>query len=108
MITYKKGSETPADSLSRNAIDTVGIFSDHWKLEKEQDEFCSFIKQHTHRHKAICSCKHLEIADSCFTDNGILWRGIQRHGKQKTVIIVPQTLRQKVIKDTHGDIMMCH
>jgi hypothetical protein len=105
---YKKGSEMLLDFLSPNAIDAVGIFSDHWKLEQERDEFFSSIKQHMQRHKAICSRKHLEIADSSFMDYGILWKRIQRHGKQKTVKIYPQTLRQKVITDTHGDIIIGH
>ena len=29
-IKYKKGSEMPADFLSRNAIDAVGIFDQNW------------------------------------------------------------------------------
>jgi hypothetical protein len=33
----------PADFLIQNAIDTIGIFSDQWKLAQEQDEFCSSI-----------------------------------------------------------------
>jgi hypothetical protein len=41
-------------------------------------------------------------------DNGILRKRLLRHGKQKTVIVVPQTLRQKVISDTHGDIVTGH
>jgi hypothetical protein len=83
LIKYKKGSEMLADFLCQNAIDAVGIFSHQWKLEQERNEFCSSIKQHMHRYKTMCSCKHLEIANSCFMDDGILWRKIQRHGKQK-------------------------
>ena len=74
VIKYKKLNEMPANFLSRNAIDAVGIFSDNWKLKQEQDEFCQSIKKHMHTHKQTCSCKHLEIADSCFTDGGILWK----------------------------------
>jgi hypothetical protein len=44
VIKYKKGSEMPADFFSQNAIDAVGFFSDQWKLEQEQDEFCFSIK----------------------------------------------------------------
>ncbi len=83
----------PADYLSRNAIDVIGIFSDQWKLaQEEQDEFCTL-----YTHTNNCSCKHLEIADSCFTDAGIFWIRIFRLDKRKTVIIVPKTLRQKII-----------
>jgi hypothetical protein len=59
-------------------------------------------QQHMHKHIANCSYKHPEIPDSCFIDNGILWKRLLRHGKQKTFIVVPQIIRQKVIADTHG------
>jgi hypothetical protein len=62
-----------------------------------------------HKPKNDCSCKHLEITDSCFTDFGILLRRIIQHGKQIKIIIVPKTLRQKIIiSDSHGDIMTGH
>jgi hypothetical protein len=38
----------------------------------------------------------------------VLWRRIFRHGKQKPVVIVAKTLRQKIISDTHGDSMTGH
>jgi hypothetical protein len=44
VIEYKKGCEIPADLISRNAIDRVGIFSDQWKLAHEQNEFFTSIK----------------------------------------------------------------
>jgi hypothetical protein len=34
----------PADFLSQNAIDVIGIFSEQWKLAQEYDKFCSSIK----------------------------------------------------------------
>jgi hypothetical protein len=40
--------------------------------------------------------------------HGILWRRRIQHGKQKTVFIVPKTLRPKIIAVTHGDIMTGH
>jgi hypothetical protein len=51
VIKYKKGSKMPADFLSRNAIDAVGIFSDDWKLKQEQDECCQSVIKHMHIHK---------------------------------------------------------
>jgi hypothetical protein len=41
-------------------------------------------------------------------DFGILWRRLLRLGKQKTFIVVPQILRQKVIAETHGDVLTGH
>jgi hypothetical protein len=46
---------------------------------------------------------HVLQMDAC-----ILWRRLLRHGKQKTVIVVPHNLRQKIISVTDGDIMTVH
>ena len=37
-IKYKKGRKMPADFLSQNAVEAVGIFNDNWKIAQEQDE----------------------------------------------------------------------
>jgi hypothetical protein len=84
-FSIKKGSELPADFLSSFAIDAMGICLDNWKLKQKPDEFCHLIKKkliYTHKHNF--SCRHLEIADSCFTVGGILWKRITIHCKQKT------------------------
>ena len=106
-IKYKKGSKIPADFLSPNAVEAVGIFDDNWILAQEQDEYCQIIKQHK-ENKKTCHCSQLEISKSCFMENGLLWRQIHRHGKQSTVLITPATLREKIIKDTHGTLMTGH
>ena len=67
-IKYKKGSEMPADFLSRNAIDAVGSFDQNWIAAQEQDKYCEIVKQHMAMTKD-CKCKQLEIAKSCFMDN---------------------------------------
>ena len=106
-IKYKKGSEMPADFLSRNAIDAVSPFDDNWKTAQEEDDYCELIKQHMTQ-KSTCKCQKLEIAKTCFMDQGLLWRRTLRHGKQRTVLIVPKSLREKVISNTHADIMTGH
>ena len=106
-IKYKKGSEMPADFLSRNAIDAVGIFDQNWITAQEQDKYCEIVKQHMAM-KKDCKCKQLEVAKSCFMDSGLLWRRINRHSRQRTVLIAPESLREQVIKETHGDIMTGH
>jgi transcription termination factor Rho len=65
-------------------------------------------QKHMHSHKQTCSCKLLKIADSCFTDGGILWKRITWHGKQKTVIVTPKSIRSKIISDLHGDVITGH
>jgi hypothetical protein len=81
-----------ADFFFRNAIDAVGIFSYHWKLKEEQAKFFQKNKKHVHIHINNCYYKHLEIANSCFSVEGILWRRIVKHNNQITVIIAPKSL----------------
>ena len=54
-IKYKKGSEMPADFISRNAVDPVGIFDDNWKMAKEQNDYSKIVKHMSV--KKICQCK---------------------------------------------------
>ena len=50
----------------------------------------------------------MEVSKTCFIDEGLLWKREMRHNKQKTVLVVPKSLREKVIKDTHGDLIIGH
>ena len=70
-IKYKKGSEMPANFFSQNAINTVGIFDDNWKIAQEKDEYCQIMKHYMQKIKT-CQCSQLEISKSCFMDNGFL------------------------------------
>ena len=106
-IKYKKGSEMPADFLSRNAVEAIGPFDDNWTAAQEEDEYCGLMKQHMNP-KSNCECQKLQIAKTCFMDQGLLWRRTLRNGKQRTVLIVPKSLRAKVISETHADIMTGH
>ena len=59
-IKYKKDSEMPADFLSRNAVEAVGIFDDNWKIAQEQDEYCEIVKTtHGSKEKLLVQCKQL-------------------------------------------------
>ena len=69
----------PAGFLSRNMDEAVGIFDDNWKLAQELYEYCEIVKQHMSKKKS-CQCKQLEVAKSCFMENGILWRRMTRCG----------------------------
>jgi hypothetical protein len=79
-IAYKKGSEMPADYLSRNHVDAITL--DDLTIRKEQDQDPDFQAlrnyllhgaQHPDpsKHKAMAG-----IAESFFVDNGILWKGL--------------------------------
>ena len=70
----------PADFLSQNAVEAVGIFDDNWKVAQEQVEYCGIVKQHMSV-KKNCNCKQLELAKCCFIENGLLWRRLTRYSK---------------------------
>ena len=48
------------------------------------------------------------MAKKCFIDNEILWKRIDRHGGQHTVIVLPRSLTQKLIEEVHGNVMYGH
>ena len=48
------------------------------------------------------------MVKKCFIDNEILWKRIDRHGGQHTVIVLPNSLTKKLIKEVHGNVMYGH
>ena len=58
--------------------------------------------------KKNCQWRQLEVVKSCFNENRLLWRRITRHARQRTVLGAPVSLREKIIGDTHGDMMTGH
>ena len=77
-IVYKKGSEMPADFLSRNVVESIE--QDHHSLAHQQDmdEITSTIKQFL-INRIIPNSDHLQKliklhAQDCFVENNILWK----------------------------------
>ena len=67
-IKYKKSSKMPADFLSQNAVNAVGIFDDNWKIDYKKMSIIKFGSNTWKRR-------------SCFLDDGLLWRQLQSHCK---------------------------
>ena len=113
IIQYKKGSEMPADFLSRNVLEEIQIFTPQLPQLQADDEFAhavfSFLqkgKLPTDARKAAYVAK---IAPSCFLEDNILWRRLQRHGAPaRTVLVVPKALTNELIHETHGAILAGH
>jgi hypothetical protein len=111
-VVYKKGSEMPADFLSRN----IAVLSwDSQELAKEQDKdpLINAMKNFL-LHKELPTdekCKSLikHFADECFLDNDIVWRRIKKRGEiDRVVILLPQTQIVNVLKDAHGHLLSGH
>ena len=112
-IQYKKGSEMPADFLSRNVVESIEISDEDLASLQDKDTFCKSIKNLL-QDKPIdfdyreCLPKMLEIAKSCYIENKILWRRIERNGSKNTVIMVPKSITNQLISEVHGNIMYGH
>ena len=112
-IQYKKGSEMSADYLSRNVVESIEISDEDLASMQDKDTFCKSIKnllqdepiEFDYRE---CLPKMLEIAKTCFIENKILWRRIERHGSKNTVIMVPKAITNQLIKEVHGNVMYGH
>jgi len=50
-----------------------------------------------------------KIAPSCFFENNILWRRINRHDMpQRNVVVLPLSLTDEIIHDTHTSLLAGH
>jgi hypothetical protein len=75
-IVYKKGSEMPADYLSRNHVDAISL--DDLTIRQEQDRdveyraLKNFLLNGTPHPDPAKHKLMTQFADTCFVDNGIL------------------------------------
>ena len=112
-IQYKKGSEMPADFLSRNVVEAIEISDEDLASLQDKDTFCKLIKDLL-QDKPIdfdyreCLPKMQEISKTFFIENKILWRRIERHGAKNTVIMVPTAITEQLISEVHGNVMYGH
>ena len=77
-IVYKKGSEMPADYLSRNFVDA--IFLDDLSIKTEQEKEPDYVALKAFLlygtpHPNLAKTQAFEsVAANCFVQNNILWR----------------------------------
>ena len=112
-ILYKKGSEMPADYLSRNAIDSINWDGTELSEAQNQDPLIRALKEYLLHRKIPTDPKCQSIikhySTDCFIDNDIVWRRMKRHGDEtRVVIFVPQSLVAHVLQDAHGNILSGH
>ena len=111
--SIQKGSEMPADYLSRNVVESIEISDKDLASLQDKDSFCKSIKNLLQNEPIEvdyreCLPKMLEIAKTCFIENKILWRRIERHGSKNTVIMVPKAITNQLITEVHGNVMYGH
>jgi hypothetical protein len=113
IIQYKKGSEMPADFLSRNVLEEIDLFNaDLPELQKE-DEFADSVIQFLQNNQLPADKSKAayvaKVAPSCFLEDGILWRRLTRHDMPaRTVLVVPKAVVDDLVQETHGSLMGGH
>jgi transposase InsO family protein len=119
-IHYKKGSEMPADFLSRNVCEAINVFDSELPEMQKQDPTCKIIRdfiQNLDNPKANqepfknpkANTGLIKYARECFIQDDILWIRINKEkGTPRTVLFVPLTLREKLVQEAHGQLLSGH
>ena len=119
-IHYKKGSEMPADFLSRNACEAINVFDKDLPALQEQDEACKVIRDLIRNNDEPKNMKRpfknpaanahaLKMLCTSFIEDDILWTRINKeNGVSRTVLWVPKQLTESLIQEAHGQLMTGH
>ena len=120
-IVYKKGSEMPADFLSRNisAIETDNVEDELMPRdeelirEQENDPYCGGVLKFL-KHATVPSDPSLaklvkSVGPHAFLQKGVLWRRMERPGHlPRNVVVLPVALAPHIIKEAHGTLLTGH
>ena len=112
-ILYKKGSEMPADFLSRNVVDSISWEDGTLLQHQNQDGLILALKEFLLNRKMPNNQQQQQIIKSviydCFIENDLVWKRIKRSGETaRVVIFLPQTLISQVLEDAHGSQLGGH
>ena len=114
-IVYKKGSEMPADFLSRNmVVDSISFDEDKIRDEQMLDPrlvalkkllYSNTIPQYNTEDFRFCKL----YQNDSFLDNGILYRRLRRTGEpDRVVLFAPPTMRDAILQEAHGAALSGH
>jgi transposase InsO family protein len=111
-IIYKKGSEMPADFLSRNAVDAIGLDLKSYSLEQDKDEFLRALRLYL-LNRNLPENENLarlvlRTADDCFVQNGVVWKRLDKQHNFRPVMLVPPHLKDQIISEAHGQELSGH
>jgi hypothetical protein len=112
-IVYKKGSEMPADFLSRNVIDSISWNNEEICQEQQTDPLIKALNNYLLNRELHTDqkCQNVvrNFANDCFVDNDIVWRRIKRQFEpSRVVIFLPQALVNDVLQEAHGHLLTGH
>jgi len=116
-IKYKKGSEMPADFLSRNVVKelniaSIDVFGMNLAELQEKDEFFGPFRKYLTfgqlpNDRQLLAKIH-KLASEVFFENNILWRRIVRDDLPRTVLCVPHSLAGDLVQEAHGQLLTGH
>ena len=112
-IVYKKGSEMPADFLSRNVVAAISWNNKEMAQAQDKDSFISSLKRFL-LNRELPSLPQFQAvvkfyASDSFVEDGIVWRRIKRPNEpDRVVIFLPKDLVPEVLAEAHGSILAGH
>jgi len=110
---HKKGSEMPADFLSRNVVNSIEISEQNFREEQLKDPAIQAIVKFILNGEVPVGEGDQRVvrfmANDCFVEDGILWRRMKRQFEPSRVVLyTPKTMRSDLVKEAHGTIMSGH
>jgi len=112
-IQYKKGSEMPADFLSRNVVNSISWNSLDLAQEQDKNVLIKSIKDFL-LHRKLPESKEMwssikGLAMDCFVENDVVWKRIKRQGEpSRVVLFVPSSMKADIIREAHGHLLAGH
>jgi len=106
-IVYKKGSEMPADFLSRQAIDSIKWDNQSLKINQRSDPILEAIINYLYNRQVPSTTVMQSMvkihANDCFMENDLLWRRLKRQGDTAHVVLfVPEAMKMDILTEAHG------
>jgi hypothetical protein len=112
-IIYKKGSEMPADYLSRNLISAISWDSKELLQAQAADPLIkalkSFLLNQEFPRDPKCQALVKLFSNDCFIQDGLAWRRIKRQFEpSRVVLFLPAILVPEALSEAHGELLTGH
>ncbi len=91
-IMYKKGSEMPADFLSRNAVNTINLNNSDLAEKQQKDTFLAMLRNFL-LHKVLPTDENTarliyHLSTDVFIENDVMWRRLKIRNEPGRVVIL--------------------
>ena len=112
-IRYKKGSEIPADFLSRNVVEAISWETRDLQTAQENDNLIKALKNFFLNKElprdSKCQTLVKHSADDCFIQKDVVWRRVKRKFEpSRVVIFLPESLVSQVLQEAHRHLLSGH